>query len=191
MLKKLLPPQKWRLPVLLITGIFIGLAFFILYVSKAYSYLSDNPKTCTNCHIMSPQYATWNHSSHRRVANCNDCHVPHNNVFNKYYFKAKDGMRHATIFTLRKEPQVIFIHEEGANVVHNNCIRCHSKLLTDPKLAVMVEGLDVHRTERKCWECHREVPHGRVNSLSSVPNAKVPLPESPVPDWIKEYTNNK
>jgi cytochrome c nitrite reductase small subunit len=188
-LKKLLPPPKWRLPVIIITGIFIGISLFILYVSKAYSYLSDNPATCTNCHIMSPQYATWNHSSHREVANCNDCHVPHNNVFNKYYFKAKDGMRHATIFTLRKEPQVIFIHEEGAGVVHNNCVRCHSKLLIDPKLAVTVKGLDVHRTDRKCWECHREVPHGRVNSLSSVPNARVPLPESPVPNWIKEYTN--
>lgn len=190
MLKKLLPPPKWRLPVFILTGIFLGISIFILYVSRADSYLSDNPTTCTNCHIMAPQYATWTHSSHREVANCNDCHVPHNNVFNKYYFKAKDGLRHATIFTLRKEPQVIFIHEEGAGVVHNNCVRCHNKLLTDPKLAVMVEGHDVHRTDRKCWDCHREVPHGRVNSLSSVPNAKVPLPESPVPDWIKEYTNN-
>lgn len=186
-----MPPPKWRLPVVLVTGIFIGISAFTLYVSKAHSYLSDNPKTCTNCHIMSPQYATWNHSSHRMVANCNDCHVPHNNVFNKYYFKAKDGLRHASIFTLRREPQVIFIREEGAKVVHDNCIRCHSKLLNDPKLMVSVKGLDVHRTDRKCWECHREVPHGRVNSLSSVPNAKVPLPESPVPDWIKEYTNNK
>lgn len=191
MIKKLLPPRNWILPVIIITGIFIGISAFILYVSKAHSYLSDNPKTCTNCHIMAPQYATWNHSSHRNVAHCNDCHVPHNNVFNKYYFKAKDGLRHATIFTLRKEPQVIFIHEEGAQVVHNNCIRCHSKQLADPKLLSSVKFLENHRTDRKCWECHREVPHGRVNSLSSVPNAKVPLPESPVPDWIKEYTNNK
>lgn len=191
MLKKLLPPKKWKLPVILVTGIFLGLSLFLLYVSKAHSYLSDNPKTCTNCHIMSPQYATWSHSSHREVAHCNDCHVPHDNVFNKYYFKAKDGMRHATIFTLRKEPQVIFIREEGAGVVHKNCIRCHSKLLNDPKLVASVKAHSAHMTDRKCWECHREVPHGRVNSLSSVPNAKVPLPESPVPDWIKKYTNNK
>ena len=100
-------------------------------------------------------------------------------------------MRHATIFTLRREPQVIFILDEGAEVVHNNCIRCHSKLLNDPKLAASVENHDVHMTDRKCWECHREVPHGRVNSLSSVPNARVPLPESPVPNWIKKYIDNK
>ena len=190
MLKKLLPPPKWRFPVIVVSSILLGIILFTLYVSKAHSYLSDNPETCTNCHIMSPQYATWNHSSHREVAHCNDCHVPHNNVLNKYYFKAKDGLRHATIFTLKKEPQVIFIREEGAQVVHNNCIRCHSQQITDPKLSVSVEEHQAHMQERKCGDCHREVPHGRVNSLSSVPNARVPLPESPVPEWIKDYTNN-
>lgn len=190
MLKKLLPPAQWRFPVMIVSSLLFGLVLFTFYISKAHSYLSDNPKTCTNCHIMAPQYATWNHSSHREVANCNDCHVPHNNFLNKYYFKAKDGMRHATIFTLRKEPQVIFIKEAGAEVVHNNCVRCHSKQLKDPKLEASVEAHDAHMTDRKCWECHREVPHGRVNSLSSVPNAQVPLPESPVPGWINEYIKN-
>ncbi|WP_167618582.1 cytochrome c nitrite reductase small subunit [Maribellus sediminis] len=190
MLQRLLPPKKWQLPVIFILSIFAGLVLFLLYVSKAHSYLSDNPATCTNCHIMAPQYATWQHSSHREVAHCNDCHVPHNNVFNKYYFKAKDGLRHATIFTLRKEPQVIYIHEEGAEVVQNNCIRCHQKLLEDPKLIGNIEAHKAHREDRRCVECHREVPHGRVNSISSVPNAQVPLPESPVPNWIKKYVNN-
>ena len=184
---KLLPPKTWRFPVLIIVGIFAGLFFFLFYISKAHSYLSDDAKTCVNCHIMAPQYASWSHGSHRNYANCNDCHVPHNNVFNKYFFKAKDGMRHASMFALRLEPQVIFIHEAGQEVVHNNCIRCHSTLLLDPKLVSSVENQTVHATDRLCWECHREVPHGRVHSLSSNPNALVPLPESPVPGWLKEY----
>lgn len=191
MIKRLLPPRKWRLPVIFITSIIVGIILFLLYVSKAYSYLSDNPATCTNCHIMAPQYATWNHSSHREKAVCNDCHVPHNNVLNKYYFKGKDGLRHAAMFTLRKEPQVITIHEAGKEVVQNNCIRCHQKLLEDPKLIGNVEAHIAHREDRICWSCHREVPHGRVNSLSSVPNAKVPLPESPVPEWIQDYIKSK
>ena len=66
---------------------------------------------------MRSEFATWQHSSHREVAVCNDCHVPHNNVFNKYYFKAKDGLRHAAMFTLRMEPQVIKMHEAGQEVV--------------------------------------------------------------------------
>jgi len=187
LISKLLPPKEWRFPVLMMLGVFAGLFIFLIYISKAHSYLSDEPETCVNCHIMAPQYATWSHGSHREYANCNDCHVPHNNVFNKYFFKAKDGMRHASMFALRLEPQVIFIHEAGQEVVHQNCIRCHSKLLLNPKLVSSVENQKVHATDRLCWECHREVPHGRVNSLSSTPNARVPLPESPVPAWLKEY----
>ncbi|MDX9883539.1 MAG: cytochrome c nitrite reductase small subunit [Prolixibacteraceae bacterium] len=191
LLKRILPPREWRFPVLIISGILAGLGLYIFYISKAHSYLSDKPETCVNCHIMAPQYATWNHSSHREHTHCNDCHVPHNNVFNKYFFKAKDGMRHATMFTLRLEPQVIFIHEAGQNVVHKNCIRCHSDLLLDPKLISSVEGQKAHATGRVCWECHREVPHGRVNSLSSVPYARVPLPESPVPKWLEKTLNTE
>lgn len=187
--RKLIPPDRWKLPVLLTVAIFTGLVFFSLYISNAFSYLGDNPETCVNCHIMAPQYSTWQHSSHREKTNCNDCHVPHNNFLNKYLFKAKDGMRHATIFTLRKEPQVIFIREEGREVVHENCIRCHSSLMTDSKLLVYNDKTHLSRMERKCWECHRETPHGRVNSLSSVPYARVPLPGPVTPDWLKKLNN--
>ncbi len=187
-LKKLRPPDSWKIPVIISLGILFGLSIYLGYISKAHSYLSDKPETCVNCHIMAPQYATWNHSAHREVTNCNDCHVPHNNVFNKYYFKAKDGMRHATMFTLRKEPQVIFIHEAGQEVVQNNCIRCHSNKITDSKVLAYTNDYHTARTERKCWECHRETPHGRVNSLSSVPNARVPVPETPVPEWLNRLS---
>lgn len=184
-LKKLMPPDRWKFPVIIILAIFFGLGIYSFYISNAYSYLGDNPQTCVNCHIMAPQYATWYHSSHREKTNCNDCHVPHNNVFNKYFFKAKDGMRHATIFTLRMEPQVIFIKDAGREVVHNNCIRCHKELLTDSKLLAYNSETHKFRMDRECWDCHRETPHGRVNSLSSVPYARVPVPGSLTPEWLK------
>ena len=191
LIKKIIPPDRWKLPVILMVGIFAGLSFFSLYISNAPSYLGDKPETCVNCHIMAPQYATWYHSSHRGKTNCNDCHVPHNNVLNKYFFKAKDGLRHATIFTLRKEPQVIFIKDAGREVVHRNCIRCHKELVTDTRLRNYSQETHNFRMSTKCWECHRETPHGTVNSLSSVPYARVPLPESPVPQWIKELLIRK
>lgn len=185
-LKTLIPPDRWKLPVLLAAGIFSGLGIFSFHISNAPSYLGDKPETCVNCHIMAPEYATWYHSSHREKTTCNECHVPHNNVINKYFFKAKDGLRHATIFTLRKEPQVIFIKEAGKEVVHNNCIRCHKELITDSKLLAYNSETHQYRTERKCWECHRETPHGRVHSLSSVPYARVPLPGPVAPGWLNE-----
>ena len=189
-LRKFYPPDQWRIVVIVLLGILSGLSLFVLRISKAGSYLSDKPETCVNCHVMAPQYATWYHSAHREVTNCNDCHVPHNNVINKYYFKAKDGLRHASIFTLRNEPQVIFIKEKGKEVVQKNCIRCHNSTIIDEKTLSYSSDLLHYRMDRQCWECHRETPHGRVNSLSSVPNARVPLPESPVPEWLTNKINN-
>lgn len=189
--KKLAPPVRWRIPVIILSGIALGLFLYLGRISRVASYLSDDPSTCMNCHIMAPQYATWSHSAHREKTNCNDCHVPHNNVLNKYYFKAKDGIRHATIFTLRQEPQVIFIKEEGKKVVQENCIRCHEKLLMDEKMMHRAMAFHVQRGERPCWDCHRETPHGRVNSLSSVPYARVPVPGNPLPRWLRKKTKSK
>lgn len=190
-IRHFIPPEPWKIPVIISLGFFTGLGVFLFIISNASSYLGDKPETCVNCHIMSPQYATWYHSSHRGKTNCNDCHVPHNNFINKYFFKAKDGLRHATIFTFRKEPQVIFIKEAGRNVVHSNCIRCHRELLTDSRLLTVNTEIHINRLGRKCWECHRETPHGRVNSLSSVPWARVPLPGSAVPGWIVKLTQKE
>ncbi len=190
-ISNLKPPQKWQTWVIILTGTVIGLGLFILQESNAFSYLSDDPKTCINCHVMTPEYVTWEHSSHGKVTNCNDCHVPHDNVFRKYAFKAKDGLYHATIFTLHAEPEVIIMHEAGQKVVKENCIRCHQNQVTDAKASAWIEGHDANRLDRQCWECHREVPHGRVKSLSSVGYQVEPLTqkqskESIVPTWMKE-----
>lgn len=140
---------------------------------------------------MYPQYATWMHSSHQAVTVCNDCHVPQDNFFRTYYFKAMDGMRHATIFTARAEPQVIQIKQAGINVVQENCIRCH-KDLVDMVNIVRVTGDNYLKGEGfKCWDCHREVPHGTVNSLASTPHSLVPRMKSILPEWMDKFINEK
>jgi len=191
LLKKIIPPPEWRIPVILLLGAISGLTFYALIESKAVSYLSDDPRTCANCHVMTPQYSTWKNSSHREWATCNDCHVPQDNVFKKYAFKAKDGLYHASVFTTRGEPEVIMMKEAGIEVVQNNCIRCHQDQVTDAKLAGQVESHISNRTTRSCWECHQEVPHGSVHSLSSVKYyGKLPAEhQQTIPEWIKEYLN--
>ena len=183
------PPAQWQLIVIVLTGIIAGTGLLIIRASKAHSYLSDDPETCINCHVMYTQYASWTHSSHREVATCNDCHVPHDNVVRKYFFKAMDGMRHATIFTARLEPQVIQIKNAGANVVQENCIRCHIELVSMVS-AVQVTA-DNHKlgTGARCWDCHRETPHGSVNSLASTPGALVPGLEPVMPEWMMKSLN--
>lgn len=185
-LLKIIPPPGWRLPVAIVSGMLFGLAIFLFIISNAASYLSDKPETCINCHVMNEQYTSWRHSSHREWANCNDCHVPHDYVVRKYYFKAMDGMRHSTIFTMRAEPQVIMIREPGKKVVLENCIRCHQKLVDNVDLAGLSLEAIGHGAGKLCWECHREVPHGRVSSLSASNNVMNPRLGSPVPVWLQD-----
>ncbi len=180
----LFPPEQWKTIVSILSGIFVGLILLVVYISNVGSYLSDDPKTCINCHVMYPQYASWAHSSHFRVTNCNECHVPHNNFLNKYFFKAKDGLRHATMFTLRLEPQVIQIKEAGINVVQDNCKRCHAELISMVALTEVTGKNHKEGKGHRCWDCHREVPHGSVNSLGSYPFALVPKLKSVVPEWL-------
>ena len=70
----------------------------------------------------------------------------------------------------------------------NNCIRCHEQLNQE---FVKTGRVDFKATQmgagKACWDCHRDVPHGK-NSLSTTPAAIVPVPESPVPDWLKKMT---
>ncbi len=188
----LIPPHSWRKAATFLVALIVGLGFFLLKISNATSYLSDDPQACVNCHIMTSQYITWTRSSHREVANCNDCHVPHNSVVSKYFFKAKDGLYHASVFTLRAEPEVIRALPPSSAVIQNNCVRCHQDQVTDAKLESFVDNHIENRTDRTCWECHREVPHGRVRSLSSVGAQIEPIKEysptdlSIVPEWLKE-----
>jgi cytochrome c nitrite reductase small subunit len=185
------PPQEWRVTVFIASGILVGCALLAFHVGNATSYLSDDPKACMNCHVMAPQYATWERSSHARVTVCNDCHVPHDNPLRKYTFKAMDGTRHSFMFTFRMEPQVIRIHEAGASVVQENCIRCHAGLTDRIKEKEVTFASAEHGSGKLCWECHRETPHGRVNSLASVPYARVPIPSSVIPKWMETVLHEK
>jgi cytochrome c nitrite reductase small subunit len=157
-------PPAWRMPSFLMLGMAAGAAVFVAYASRATSYLSDSPETCVNCHVMNTQYVTWQHSSHARVATCNDCHVPHDNILSHYAFKAKDGLWHATVFTMHWEPQVIRISKGAIPVVEANCRRCHEDVVAATDLSVHQSG------DLRCWDCHREVPHGRVRSQAAGPS---------------------
>lgn len=154
------------------------------------SYLGDDPQTCVNCHVMTPVYNSWLNSSHREVASCNDCHVPHDNVVNKYYFKAKDGLYHASVFTMRAEPDVIKMKEASQRVVQSNCIRCHIQNVTQIKYAGWLDDHTANRTDRQCWSCHKEIPHGKKQGLSTVRYNLAPLPtdteESVIPSWLQK-----
>lgn len=169
-------PRPWRYATLIALAVAVGLAALLARASRATSYLSNEPETCMNCHVMSNAYATWERGSHGHVAVCNDCHVPHTNVLATWAFKASDGMRHSYVFTLRREPQVLRLNPGAVPVIQDNCIRCHEHQLS------LIDVRDVD--ERVCWDCHHDI-HGRVQSLSASPHVRLPrLPEAGL-DWFE------
>lgn len=184
---------KQKVAGIILAGVIVGLGGLFAYLLRFHTYLADDPSACVNCHIMTPYYYTWSKSSHGRDATCNDCHVPHENVFKKYFFKGMDGMKHVAYFVTNSESQSIMAEEASAQVIMNNCIRCHEQLnqefvkagRIDYMMAKVGEGLT-------CWDCHRNVPHGGMNALSATPNAEaqVPLPPSPVPEWLQKMTEH-
>ncbi|MBP3229423.1 MAG: cytochrome c nitrite reductase small subunit [Prevotella sp.] len=179
---------KQKVFLIVCAGIVIGLGALFLYLLRAHTYIADDSSACVNCHIMTPYYASWSHSSHGRDATCNDCHVPHQNLAMKYGFKAMDGMKHVAYFVTHSERQAIMAEDMSAQVIMDNCIRCHTQLNQEFVKTGRMGYMKTKRDEGKaCWDCHRNVPHGGMNSLSSTPNAEgvTPLPPSPVPEWLQ------
>ncbi len=183
---RLLPSRCWKVTAIILAGILFGGGILSLYMLRAHTYLTDDPAACVNCHIMGPYYATWLHGSHARNTTCNDCHVPHENSLKKWVFKGMDGMRHVSLFVTRGEHQVIQANKESNQVIMNNCIRCHTQLNTEFVSTGRIDYMKSQVGEGKaCWDCHREVSH-KGSSLSSSPDALVPYPDSPVPEWLKK-----
>jgi cytochrome c nitrite reductase small subunit len=146
---------------------------YIIYISKALSYLSKDPKACINCHVMNTQYATWQHSSHAREATCIECHLPTDSFIDKYIAKAVDGWNHSKAFTMHTYAHAIKISDDGAKRVQKNCISCHKSITSTLSTnADKYHNFDEPYVEngRKCWSCHKDVPHGKVRSIATTPN---------------------
>jgi hypothetical protein len=73
-------------------GLAVGVGVYTFWYGKGYSYMSNDPNACANCHIMNDQYSGWLKSSHRSVATCNDCHTPHNFVIYAIYYTGVIGL---------------------------------------------------------------------------------------------------
>ena len=197
-LRKLLSFKDWfsyrqKIGLLVMAGVLCGLGGLFMYLLRAHTYfVGDDPSACVNCHIMTPYYATWSHSSHGRDATCNDCHVPHQNLALKYGFKAMDGLKHTAYFVTHAERQAPMAEEMTGQVVMDNCIRCHTQLNQEfVKTGRMGYMKQQAQGGKVCWDCHRNVPHSGMNSLMATPNAEfvTPLPPSPVPDWLQNMMN--
>lgn len=142
--------RKIVLSILL--GLLAGIGLFTFHYAEGLSYFSADPKACVNCHIMRPQYDSWQKSSHHAEAGCVDCHLPHD-LIPKYKAKADNGYHHSKGFTFQDFPEPIIITPKNAAILQKNCLRCHKD---------MVHGLAASEGPGavRCVHCHAGVGHG-------------------------------
>ena len=147
-----------------LTGLFLGLGAYTFLYAKGYSYLTNNPAACANCHVMQAQYEAWLKSSHRIAATCNDCHTPHN-LIGKYAVKANNGFWHSFYFTTGWYPDTIEITKFDHKVVENACRRCHESI------TAAIDGNVVHGNAQglECTRCHSSVGHSESAASAGRP----------------------
>ncbi len=149
----IVPLWGWFALSMLGGGIF-GLGGFTFNYAAGFSYISDDPSACNNCHVMRDQYDGWNRAPHHAVAVCNDCHTPHDSLVAKYAVKAINGFNHSKAFTLNDIPDTIRITSFNRQVAEENCIACHGEMVS----------FIAHRDSQKptdCLSCHAGVGHGQ------------------------------
>ncbi len=146
-------------------GIFIGVGGYTFIYAKGYSYLSNDPQACVNCHIMRGEFDGWQKASHHNVATCNDCHVPHA-LIPKYLTKAENGYAHSRAFTFQDFHEPIEMRDRSKQIVLDNCISCHREMVSSITASAGTftqNTTDIHRGQVDCIQCHRGVGHGTTD----------------------------
>lgn len=141
------------------SGILLGVGGYTFLYAEGLSYMSSDPKVCVNCHIMQPQYDSWQKSSHHTVAGCVDCHLPEDFIA-KYIAKADNGYHHSKGFTFQDFPEPIRIKPGNSAILQANCLRCHGALVEH-----LVAGATSDKDAVRCTHCHGNVGHGETAGL--------------------------
>jgi len=144
----------------LLIGIGLGIGLFTFKYAEGLSYMGSEPEVCVNCHIMQPQYDSWQKSSHHAVAGCVDCHLPHGFI-GKYMAKAENGFHHSKAFTLQNFHEPIQITPKNARILQESCLHCHGDMVHE--LAAGQAALDPSAVQ--CVHCHETVGHGELVGL--------------------------
>ena len=136
-------------------GLLFGAGTFTFQYAEGLSYFSKDPSTCINCHIMQPHYDSWLKSSHGSVATCVDCHLPED-FPHSVIAKADNGWNHSWQFTFQTFHEPIQIKPRNSRILQNNCVRCHSEMVS----SILAEDVPAgHDESISCVKCHSGVGH--------------------------------
>lgn len=151
----------WIVGVIALVG---AIAAFVMFGPPGFAERIAEPSYCATCHIMKPQYVSFQQGPHSELDSCNDCHLPNTGFVRHWVADAFVGMRDVIYWNLNIIPERIEATEMSRRWIEENCRRCHADVITD-----------VHPPAgRRCWECHREVYHESPGAQSPLGTQKQP-----------------
>ncbi|WP_200234274.1 cytochrome c3 family protein [Thiohalocapsa halophila] len=140
---------------------------------------TSDAEFCTHCHTMEPMAIAHTRSKHGGdnpaglVAECTDCHLPHDNAANHLFAKATTGLRDLwaqTIYPIHKPDWIGKLDERAEYVYDSGCLHCHSALeraTTDDPAASAAHSAYFANADAEgggqgpssCVDCHEHVGH--------------------------------
>ncbi len=135
---------------ILLTGLLLASVIGITYGKKIYKY-SESPTFCNSCHVMNYQYNNFIHNGAHQNKRCIDCHLPNDNFANHLFKKGVDGTKDVIYFYGGLYSDNISISKHGKKIVQENCISCHSEMVS----RINING-------RSCTDCHRRHTHNHT-----------------------------
>lgn len=153
-IKKLVPEGKAVAKyVLILTGVLLFL-FVGMYGATA---LTSTPDFCKTCHIMKPEYVTWQASSHSQIS-CVKCHVD-SGLVNEMKHKVVATKELYMYLTKTYELPIIMTEE----LPDARCLQCHSLKRKITPTGDLYIPHDKHAKQGvPCIKCHQGVAHGKI-----------------------------
>lgn len=142
----------WRVSLLLAL-LFAGGGAFLGFGPPGLYARSSTPEFCAQCHVMESEYENWFHNAGHRRLKCVDCHLPNDTMARHLVLKGMTGMWDSFVFYSGRVPETIRISRNGADLVKENCTRCHEQMVS------------LINEDRDCWQCHRRLAHRLTGSM--------------------------
>jgi cytochrome c-type protein NapC len=146
---------------------------------------TSDAEFCTTCHTMEPLATAHTRSRHGGdnpaglVAECTDCHLPHDNAANHLFAKATTGLRDLwaqTIYPIHKPDWIGNLAHREDFVYDSGCLNCHAALeratSDDPAAGIAHEDYFASAGDAgaaaegpdSCVDCHQHVGHENLRS---------------------------
>ena len=147
--------RRAGLVILIVLGVAGALGVFLAFGPPGLYAKTETPKFCGSCHVMESQYESWFYSGVHAQIKCVDCHLPNDSLPRHLMWKAVDGTRDFVSFHTGRISEPIKISTHGAQIVQENCLRCHGEVVARIS------------TDQNCWACHRRFTHKLTGAIAT------------------------